>query len=71
MGKKDFVKLLTPHQIGLMLNIDHKTILHWINTKNLPAFKHKRVVRLLPTDIERFLKKHWTMKTQFRAIFAR
>jgi len=71
MRKTDFVKLLTPHQIGSMLNIDHKTILHWINTKNLPAFKHERVVRLIPKDIKRFLNEHWTTKTQFRANFAR
>jgi len=71
MGKREFVKLLTPHEVGLMLNIDHKTILYWISEKNLPAFKREKVVRLLPKDIESFLSEHWTGKTKFRVKLAR
>jgi len=65
-----FVKLITPHELGLALNIDHKTLLYWINEGNLPAFKRERVFRLLPKDIKRFLSEHWTTETEFRAKLA-
>ena len=70
MEEEEVVKLITPHELGRALNIDHKTVLYWVNEGNLLAFKRERVFRLLPRDVKRFLSEHWTMETEFRAKLA-
>jgi excisionase family DNA binding protein len=49
-------KALKPREVGLLLDVNPRTVVRWIHNGDLTAFKAGKVWRIWESDLDRFVK---------------